>query len=206
MTLEEIKKEIKKLIDKCNNDIYKYDDLHVNAQRSYTRSSAYKNYVESKGRRAGLQEALHIIEQLEDYNVLFSKYCELKKENELLEKNNVELLKEFKVTDLSKEEIVDLLSTALYGNPRLGVDNSTEEYKQADGDTIEEKLADMLLKGQGVYLIDMYEDELLDLDLDRLYDGLRLFIENGGSANIEDYDLIDADSVLQYAMFGEIIW
>ena len=93
MTLEEIKKEIKKLIDKCNNDIYKYDDLHVNAQRSYTRSSAYKNYVESKGKRAGLQEALHIIEKLDDYDILFSKYCELKKEYELLEKNNVEVLK-----------------------------------------------------------------------------------------------------------------
>lgn len=93
MTLEEAKKEIKRLIDKCNNDIYKYDDLHVNAQRSYTRSTAYKNYVESKGKRAGLQEALHIIEQLEDYDILFTKYCELKRENELLEKNNIELLK-----------------------------------------------------------------------------------------------------------------
>lgn len=113
---------------------------------------------------------------------------------------------EIKNYSLIKEEIADLLSTALYGNPRLSVDNSTEEYKQADGDTIEEKLADMLLKGQGIYLIDLYEDELLDLDLDRLFKGLRLFIENGGSLNIEDYDLIDAVSVLQYAIFGEIIW
>ena len=76
----------------------------------------------------------------------------------------------------------------------------------ADGDTIEEKLADMLLKGQGIYLIDRYEDELLDLDFDMLCKGLSLFIENGGSSNIEDYDLIDADSVLQYALFSEIIW
>ena len=93
MTLEEIKKEIKKLIDKCNNDIYKYDDLHVTAQRSYTRSSAYKNYVESKGKRAGLQEALHLIEKLDDYDILLEKYCELKRENELLNKDNIELLK-----------------------------------------------------------------------------------------------------------------
>ena len=104
------------------------------------------------------------------------------------------------------EEIVDLLSTALYGNPRLGVDNSTEEYKQADGDTIEEKLADMLLKDQSVYLIDMEEDTPYELTLDKLCKGLELFIQNGGSTNIEDYDLIDADSVLQYAIFGEIIW
>ena len=63
-----------------------------------------------------------------------------------------------KITDLSKEEIVDLLSTALYGSPWWEVDNSTEEYNQAKGDTIEEKLADMLLKDQSVYLIDMEED------------------------------------------------
>lgn len=93
MTLEEAKKEIKKLIDKCNNDVYKYDDLHVNSSSAYTRSGAYKNYVESKGKRAGLQEALHIIEKLDDYDILFSKYCELKRENELLGKNNIELLK-----------------------------------------------------------------------------------------------------------------
>ena len=111
-----------------------------------------------------------------------------------------------KITDLSKEEIVDLLSTALYGNQILGVDNSTEEYNQAKGDTIEEKLAYMLLKGQRVYLIDMNENEVLDLTLDMIYKGLELFIQNGGSSNIEDYDLIDADSVLQYALFGEIIW
>lgn len=66
MTLEEVKKEIKKLIDKYNNDVYKYDDLHVNSPSSYTRSSSYKNYIECKGKRAGLQEALHIIEKIED--------------------------------------------------------------------------------------------------------------------------------------------
>ena len=65
---------------------------------------------------------------------------------------------EIKINSLNKEEIVDLLSTALYGSPWLEVDNSTEEYKQADGDTIEEKLAVMLLKDQSVYLIDMEED------------------------------------------------
>ena len=66
MTLEEAKKEIKKQIDKYNNDIYKYDDLHVNAHRSYTRSSAYKNYLECKGKKSGLQEALYIIDKIEN--------------------------------------------------------------------------------------------------------------------------------------------
>lgn len=112
---------------------------------------------------------------------------------------------EIEIKSLSKEEIVDLLSTALYGSPWWGVDNSTEEYNQAKGDTIEEKLADMLLKGNDIYFVDMYKNEVLCLDLDMLYKGLSLFIKNGGSPNIEDYDLIDADSALQYALFGEII-
>ena len=111
-----------------------------------------------------------------------------------------------KTTDLSKEEIVDLLSTALYGSPWWEVDNSTEEYNQAKGDTIEEKLADMLLKDQSVYLIDMEEDTPYELTLDKLCKGIGLFIKNGGNTDIDDYDLVDADSVLQYAIFEEVIW
>lgn len=113
---------------------------------------------------------------------------------------------EIKNYSLIKEEIADLLSTALYGSPWWKVDNSTDEYKQADGDTIEEKLADMLLKDQSAYLIDKEEDTPYELTFYKLCKGLSLFMENGGSSNIEDYDLIDADSVLQYAIFGEIIW
>lgn len=66
MTLEEAKKEIKKLIDKCNNDVYKYDDSHIKASSSYIRAKAYINYLECKAKKSGLQEALHIIEKIED--------------------------------------------------------------------------------------------------------------------------------------------
>lgn len=107
---------------------------------------------------------------------------------------------------LNHEEITDLLSTALYGSPWWEVDNSTDEYKKAHGDTIEDSLADMLLKGQKVILIDMEEDESYELTLDKLYRGLEMFIKNGGSINIEDYDLEEADSVLQYAVLGDVIW
>ena len=113
---------------------------------------------------------------------------------------------EVKIINLSKEEITNLLSTALYGSPWWKVDNSTDEYKKAHGDTIEETLADILLKGQKVILIDMEEDEPYELTLDKLYNGLEMFIKNGGSINIEDYDLEEADSVLQYAVLGDVIW
>ena len=66
MTLEEAKKEIKKLIDRYDNDAHKYDDLHINLLNSHARSSVYKKYTESKSTRNGLQKALHIIEQIEE--------------------------------------------------------------------------------------------------------------------------------------------
>lgn len=113
---------------------------------------------------------------------------------------------EVKVKELDREEIVDLLCTALYGSPWWKVDNSTEEYHNAKGDTIEERLAEMLLKGQSVILIDTEEDDHHELTLDKLYRGLELFIENDGSIELGDYDLFDADSVIQYAIFGEVIW
>ena len=34
---------------------------------------------------------------IEDYDILFSKYCEIKRENELLNKDNIELLKRMKL-------------------------------------------------------------------------------------------------------------
>lgn len=110
------------------------------------------------------------------------------------------------IKELEREEIVNLLSSALYGSPWWEVDNTTEEYKKAKGDTIDDKLADMLLKGQKVILIDMEEDTPYELTLDKLYKGLELFIKNGGSIDIDDYDLVEADSVIQYAIFNDVIW
>ena len=46
----------------------------------------YQAYI-----KKGVEE--HYKDFMQDYDVLLEEYCELKKENELLEKNNVELLK-----------------------------------------------------------------------------------------------------------------
>ncbi|MGM9969826.1 MAG: hypothetical protein ACI35S_05455 [Anaeroplasma sp.] len=107
---------------------------------------------------------------------------------------------------LSRDKISDLLCTALYGNCLWTVDNTTNEYLKAMGETIEDKLADILLSGQNITLIDTEEDEAYSLSLEELYRGIELFIENGGSSNIEEYDFNDADDVLQYALFGQIVW
>lgn len=39
-----------------------------------------------------------------------------------------------------------------------------------------------------------------------LFKGLSLFINNGGSTNISNYDLIDGDYILQYSLFGKLLY
>ena len=111
-----------------------------------------------------------------------------------------------KVKSLEYDEAVNLLSTALYGSPWFMVDNTTKEYKESDGDTIEDKLVHMLYKGQEVIIIDTEEDKSYKLTSEKLLKGLSEFIRHGGSADIDDYDWCDADSVLQYALFGDVIY
>lgn len=111
-----------------------------------------------------------------------------------------------KIEKLELNEIADLLTTALYGSYIWKVDNTTKEYEEAQGNTIEDKLADMLLKGQQVVLIDNEEDEAFAFNLCQLYRGLELYVKNGGHIAIEEYDFNDADAVLQYAIFGKIIF
>ena len=44
------------------------------------------------------------------------------------------------------------------------------------------------------------------LSLYRLCRGIELFIKNGGGVNPSEYDLIDGDRILQYALFGKMIY
>lgn len=113
---------------------------------------------------------------------------------------------QIKVEKMERNEIADLLTTALYGSYIWKVDNTTKEYNEAQGNTIEDKLADVLLKGQQVILIDTEEDETFSLNLYQLYRGLELYVKNGGHIAIEEYDFNDADAVLQYAIFGKIVF
>ena len=111
-----------------------------------------------------------------------------------------------KVEELTHDDIVNILSTALYGSPYLVVDNTVKEYEEATGDTIEDRLADMLLKGQKVVLIDAEEDKKHNLTLSKLKKGWGQYIAKGGSTDIEDYDLLDADAIIQYSIFGDVIY
>ena len=70
---------------------------------------------------------------------------------------------EIKITDITHDDLVNLLSTASYGSNWLGLNYDSIEYEtlsngQKQGDCIEDKMADLLLAGKSVELYDMYSE------------------------------------------------
>ena len=62
------------------------------------------------------------------------------------------------VTELDHEDLVNLLSTALYGSSWFEADYDNNIYKSLEikeGDCFEDKLADMLLAGHKITIIDL---------------------------------------------------
>ena len=65
------------------------------------------------------------------------------------------------VTEINHEELVDLLSTALYDSSWFGADYDSDTYKKLEnttGECFEDKLADMLLSGHQITITDYEAD------------------------------------------------
>lgn len=71
---------------------------------------------------------------------------------------------EIKITDITHDDLVNLLSTAAFGSFWLGFNYDSIEYnelsnEQKHGDCIEDKMADLLLAGKSVELYDVYSED-----------------------------------------------
>lgn len=69
------------------------------------------------------------------------------------------------ISNITHEEIVNLLSTALYGSTYMSADYNREKYKRLfkEGDCYEDKMARILLEGGAITVTDGYaqdEDEV----------------------------------------------
>lgn len=114
---------------------------------------------------------------------------------------------ECKVTSLTKEDISNILSTALFGSSWAQVDNTTYAYKQAEGYCIEDKLAYLLYNGKNINIIDTEDnDKSYYIDLQIFEQGLNKYMTESGNIDIDEWDLNDADCALQYMCFGKIIY
>ena len=139
-------------------------------------------------------------------------------------------------SDFTHEVLVDLFSTALYGNPSFGCYYDSFEYhdkcKVDESDCYEDKIAKLLLAGCSIEIADEYaEDEkdvygdkkatwsteyeimMYPITLDDIVEGLNKAANDGQVQRVEsllnldgDIDMIDADALMQYIVYGDIIY
>jgi hypothetical protein len=130
------------------------------------------------------------------------------------------------VTELEHEELVDLLSTALYGSSWFGAGYDHKIYDslvEKQGDCFEDALADMLLAGHKITITDYeaegekYSDKFVKFNGDEavyevnLQDFLKVASTKRGYKLVEevlsgDGDYWTADAFLQTVVFGEEIY
>ena len=135
---------------------------------------------------------------------------------------------EIKVTELEHEELVDLLSTALYGSTWFDASydkNIYEKLETTHGECFEDKLADMLLNGHNITITDMeadgesyskkfvrfegeYQNAVYEVELN---DFLKVASTKKGFRLLEDVlsgegDYYTADAFLQRVVFGEEVY
>lgn len=130
------------------------------------------------------------------------------------------------VTEFEHEELVDLLSTALYGSTWFEADYDSNIYnslKNKKGDCFEDKLADMLLAGHKITIIDheaqgeSYSKKCVGFDDESaiyevtLKDFLKTASTQKGYKLLEevlsgDGDYYTGDAFLQRVVFGDEIY
>ena len=136
------------------------------------------------------------------------------------------------------EHIVNLFSTALYGNDAFACTYDKEFYNEEcdpdEDDCFEDKIAKTLFKGGSVIVYDMYSEEGdkaygsnrntfiskdfnghigYPISLDDIINGAELAVKNGYESRVIawlnedwDFDLIYADCILQFIVYGDYIY
>ena len=120
---------------------------------------------------------------------------------------------------MTDEDVIDLICTAIESG--IGywacLDNTGELFVDApEEEPVSETVAKILLKGGGVTILDDEDrSRSWTLTLDKLLKGVEMFIKNEqngsmyveeGRIGIECIDAIGADSIIQYALFGEQVY
>ena len=118
------------------------------------------------------------------------------------------------VFEYGDDAMVDIISAAVYDIGYWSViDNDTDIWNVTsdslnDDHTFEDVFYAILKNGQEVQLIDVEDDEeVWDLTLEKLLNGIKLSIQNGyWNGKIDDIDGEVGDIIFQYALFNEIVY
>ena len=118
------------------------------------------------------------------------------------------------IFEYGDDAMVDIISAAVYDIGYWSViDNDTDIWNATsdsldEDHTFEDVFYAILKNGQAVRLFDVEDsDEVWDLTLDKLLNGIKLAIQNGyWNGKIDDIDGEVGDIVFQYALFDSIVF
>ncbi len=110
--------------------------------------------------------------------------------------------------EYDNEVIDDIMATALEGGITYWCDNA-----EVVGDYLGEYASEQISRGGTLKLHDSEEDETYELTLDKFLAGLATVVgERGldviyqGKIDPSNIDAEDADAIIQYAIFGEVVY
>ena len=132
----------------------------------------------------------------------------------------ITIKKTFNITD---EQLDDIMCAALEG----GITYWRDEAKVV-GDYLGEYAHEQIARGGQLILSDSEEGKTYELNKEKLLKGLELYLTNGGDAKIASREIVDtvevaaptyvhtidtcevdaavADEIVQYALFGDVIY
>lgn len=97
---------------------------------------------------------------------------------------------------VTQQEVDDVVTTALEGGITYWCDAAETDYDLGDG-----YLSEVLTRGGDIKLHDAEDDKWYTLTLDAFIRALGVCM-----FDFEQYDALDADNVVQTAIFGEVIY
>lgn len=113
--------------------------------------------------------------------------------------------------ELTQQDIDDIMVAALEG----GINYWCDEAAVEGGEYLGKYASDQISRGGTLLLHDTDEDAYRKLDLEKFLKGFKLWLENGGDqyGAVQGHEVdccnIDADcadAIIQYALFGEVIY
>ena len=112
---------------------------------------------------------------------------------------------------LTQQDIDDIMVSALEG----GINYWCSEASVEGGEYLGEYASEQISRGGTLLLHDTDEDAYRKLDLEKFLKGFKLWLENGGDqyGAVQGHEVdccnIDAgcaDEIVQYALFGEVVY
>lgn len=104
---------------------------------------------------------------------------------------------------ITDEELVDLMETALQGvSYWAGEARTIKSGKPATAEEFDGWTSEALPRGFDVEIYDAEEEKWHTLTLEKLLKGL----SKRTSFDPENYDTVDGDAIIQYALFDEIVY